>query len=106
MAQGPVGELDAVITHHSFRNYAGLIEKMQNYSTLAAMQMRAEGRRVGWWTPPLHGMWTFIRNYLLELGIAEGVDGLVISLLNAGGSFFKYAKARELRIYQNPDDQQ
>lgn len=96
LADGPVIDLDAVIVHHSFRDYAGLIEKMQHYSTLAALQMRAEGRRVGWWTPPLHGLWTFFRNYLLELGVVEGLDGLVIALLNAGGSFFKYAKAREL----------
>ena len=106
LAEGPVMDLDAVIAHHSFRNYADLIEKMQNYSTLAARQMNAEGRRVGWWTPPLHGLWTFIRTYLLELGALEGVDGLVIALLNAGGSFFKYAKARELRRHQDPDNHQ
>ena len=104
LADGPVMNLDVVIAHHSFRNYAGLIEKMQNYSTLAAMQMNADGRRVGWWTPPLHGLWTFIRNYLLELGVMEGLDGLVIALLNAGGSFFKYAKVRELRLHQKPDN--
>ena len=96
MADGPVDHLDAVIEHRSFRNYADLIEKMQNYSTLAAVQMNADGRRVGWWTPPSHGLWTFFRTYLLELGALEGLDGLVIALLNAGGSFFKYAKAREL----------
>jgi glycosyltransferase involved in cell wall biosynthesis len=103
-ADGPVVDLDAVLTHHSFRDYAGLIEKMQHYSNLSARQMHAAGRRVGWWTPPLHGSWTFVRNYLLELGVTEGLDGLVIALLNAGGSFFKYAKARELQRCQNQDE--
>lgn len=103
LADGPVIETDAFITHHSFRNYAGLIEKMQNYSTLAARQMVDRGKRVGWWTPPLHGAWTFFSNYLLALGILEGLDGLVIALLNAGGSFFKYAKAREYRIDRKRD---
>ncbi len=96
VVDGPVDQLDAVIEHRSFRNYADLIEKMQNYSTLSAAQMNADGRRVRWWTPPLHGLWTFFRTYLLELGALEGLDGLIIALLNAGGSFFKYAKAREL----------
>jgi hypothetical protein len=96
VADGQVTQLDMVIEHHSFRNYADLIDKMQNYSTLSALQLRTEGARTGWWTPPLHGLWMFIRTYLLELGIVEGFDGLVIALLNAGGSFFKYAKAREL----------
>jgi len=98
LTDGPVVDLDAAITHHSFRDYADLIVKMQHYSTLAARQINREGRRVRWWTPSLHGIWTFIRNYLLELGILEGVDGLVIALLNAGGSFFKYAKAREMGL--------
>ena len=96
LADGPVEDLDAVLEHHSFRDYAGLIDKMQHYSSLAARQMHADGRKIGWWTPPLHGGWTFFHNYVLKLGLMEGFDGLVIALLNAGGSFFKYAKAREL----------
>ena len=95
VADGPVRQLEAVIEHYSFRNYADLIEKMQNYSTLAALQMKSEGRRAGWWTPLSHGLWTFMRSYLLELGILEGFDGFMISTTNAGGSYLKYAKLWE-----------
>jgi (heptosyl)LPS beta-1,4-glucosyltransferase len=96
MAHGPVSEPDLVIDHHSFRNYADMIDKLQDYSTLAALQLKMDGRRVKSWTPMLHGFWTFFQTYLLRLGIMEGFDGFVISLLHAGGSFFKYAKLREL----------
>jgi hypothetical protein len=41
----------------------------------------------------------FIRTYFLERGLLEGFDGLMISLLNAGGSLMKYAKLRELEKY-------
>jgi glycosyltransferase involved in cell wall biosynthesis len=101
MVDGPVTHLRATIDHHSFRNYSDLISKLQNYSTLAAQQLKKEGRRARWWTPPVHGLWTFIRTYLLTLGFMEGLDGLVISLLNAGGSFFKYAKLIELWRYKD-----
>lgn len=96
VVDGPVRQLDAVIEHYSFRNYAGLIEKMQNYSTLAALQMKNEGRRARWWTSISHGLWTFLRSYFLELGILEGFDGFMISTANAGGSYLKYAKLWEL----------
>ncbi|MCB2146932.1 MAG: glycosyltransferase family 2 protein [Deltaproteobacteria bacterium] len=99
VVNGPVKNLDLVIEHQSFRNYADLIDKMQNYSTLAAMQMKAKGQYAQWWQPPSHGLWTFLRTYFLELGLLEGIDGLIISLLNAGGSFLKYAKLRELWQY-------
>ena len=58
---GQVRGLSLPIEHVSFRNYADLIEKMQNYSSLAAREMEAQGRNAGWWTPISHGMWTFLR---------------------------------------------
>lgn len=98
VADGSIEMLDALIDHYSFPTYAALIEKMQSYSTLAAIQMEKDGRRAGWWSPISHGIWTFMRSYLLELGVLEGFDGFVISLTNAGGSFMKYAKLRERRL--------
>ncbi len=98
VADGPIHRLEAVLDHYSFPSYADLIEKMQNYSTLAARQMESDGRRAGWWSAVSHGGWTFLRSYFLELGVLEGFDGFVISLTNAGGSFMKYAKLRERRL--------
>lgn len=104
VATGQIKNINLTLEHHSFRNYADLIDKMQNYSTLAAMQMQKEDRRAHWWTSVSHGTWMFMRTYLLELGILEGFDGFMISLLNAGGSFLKYAKLRELKVYRTGDD--
>lgn len=99
IAQGTIKDLDIYIEHYSFRNYSDIIEKMQKYSTLAAEEMIKSRRAVGWWTPFTHGLWMFIRTFFLEKGILEGFDGFVISALNAGGSFMKYAKLREAKIY-------
>jgi len=57
------------------------------------------GRQSHWWSPLSHGIWMFIRTYVLELGIIEGFDGFMISVLNAGGSFLKYAKLREMMLH-------
>jgi len=98
VTEGAVKEISLVLEHYSFRNYADMLDKLQNYSTLAAHQMFQEGRSASWWTPISHGAWMFIRTYILELGILAGFDGFMISILNAGGSFMKYAKLRELRL--------
>lgn len=103
LSDGKVEDPGLYLEHHSFRNYAHLIDKMQNYSALAALQMAQEGRRANWWTALSHGAWTFIRTWLLKLGILEGFDGFMISTLNAGGTFMKYAKLMEMNLYDKTD---
>jgi len=96
ISNGAVKNLEIFIEHYSFRHYADMIKKMQDYSTLAAQEMIQKGRHANVWTPFSHGLWMFIRTYFFERGLLEGFDGLMISLLNAGGSLMKYAKLREL----------
>jgi glycosyltransferase involved in cell wall biosynthesis len=91
--------LDAVLEHISFRNYSELVAKMELYSNLAAGSMHEDGKVVGPFTPALHGLWMFFRTYFLELGLLDGFDGFVISVMNGGGSFLKYAKCRELQVH-------
>lgn len=95
---GAVKKLDVCIEHYSFRNYSDMIQKMQQYSTLSAREMFQKGKYAGWWSPILHGFWMFIKTYCFKLGVMEGFDGFMISVLNSGGSFMKYAKLRELRL--------
>jgi (heptosyl)LPS beta-1,4-glucosyltransferase len=98
VTQGNVKELGVAIEHLSFRNYSELLAKMENYSNLASKELFDKEANVNALTPIFHGLWMFLRTYLLELGVLDGFDGLVISTTNAGGSFLKYAKARELRV--------
>jgi len=98
ISQGRVENLEATIEHRSFRNYSDLIHKLETYSTLAAQEMLRDGRGAGPLSPFFHGIWMFFRTYILELGILEGFDGFIISTLNGGGSFMKYAKLREAKV--------
>jgi glycosyltransferase involved in cell wall biosynthesis len=99
LVKGKVKDLDAHIEHISFRNYSDLTAKMENYSNLAALEMFEKDIYASPFTPMLHGLWMFIRTFLLELGCLQGFDGFVISVMNAGGSFMKYAKLREMRVF-------
>ncbi|MFH1241124.1 MAG: glycosyltransferase family 2 protein [Pseudomonadota bacterium] len=98
ISDGAVKELDVPIEHYSFQSYSDLIHKMETYSTLAAREILRKGNRSAWWSPITHGLWMLVRTYIFELGVLDGFDGLVISILNGGGSFMKYAKAREMMV--------
>ena len=95
LARGRVKALRTPIDHYSFRNYSELVVKMERYSDLASQAMFEAGKTVGGLTPAFHALWMFFRTYVLKLGMLDGFDGFVISVMNAGGSFFKYAKLRE-----------
>lgn len=104
LADGRVEALSASLEHHSFRSYADLMVKLQLYSTLSAQEMLTAGDAVHWWSAPGHGLWMFIKTYLLQRGALEGFDGFMIAVLNAGGSFMKYAKLYELLRYGRGDN--
>jgi (heptosyl)LPS beta-1,4-glucosyltransferase len=99
ISEGSVKDLRVTIEHRSFRNYSDLIHKLETYSTLAAQDMLRDGKHAGALSPLSHGTWMFLRTYILELGVLEGFDGFIISILNGGGSFMKYAKLREAKVY-------
>ena len=98
ICRGRIKGLELPLEHYSFRNYSDLIGKLEAYSSLAAREMVESGKRAGALSPLTHGCWMFFRAYILELGLLGGFDGFIISLLNAGGSFMKYAKLREAKI--------
>jgi glycosyltransferase involved in cell wall biosynthesis len=100
IADGKVKTLDAIIEHVSFRNYSELVAKMENYSNLTSKELFERNKQVNFLTPVFHGLWMFIKTYFLELGVIDGFDGLLISTMNAGGSFLKYAKLRERNMAQ------
>lgn len=95
VTNGKICDLDATIEHISFKDYSQLVAKMERYSFLASEELFKQGVKVRVTTPLSHGLWMFFKTYVVETGFVEGFDGFIISLMNAGGSFLKYAKLRE-----------
>ena len=96
-AQGGVSRLNAAIEHHPFTGYEEMLKKLNEYSGLAATELFRSGKRASSLTPFTHGAVSFAKMYFLKLGFLEGFDGFIIAATNAGGSFFKYAKLKELQ---------
>lgn len=98
VTDGVIEYLDASLEHYSYTDYSGWLRKMEEYSTLSARELYRAGGRPGPLTPAVHAISMFIKTYVLHLGFLGGLDGLAICVVKACGSFFKYAKARELGI--------
>lgn len=81
--------------HYSFDGAEGLINKMQQYTTLFAQQQKFR-KRASIFSAIGHGISAFFKNYLLKKGVLSGADGFVISFANASGSYYKYVKLAEV----------
>ena len=101
---GTIGRLDHELQHLAYRDISEHLETIDRYTTYAAEQMRAQGRRAG----PLHLLGhpplAFLRNYILRGGIRDGIPGFIISSLNAYYVFLKFAKLWELNSRSAPTD--
>jgi len=90
---GEPGRLTHDLQHFPYRDISHHLATIDRYTTLAAEQMRAEGRRVSLAGLVLHPPFAFLRNYLLRGGFRLGGVGFVVSALNSYYVFLKLAKA-------------
>lgn len=91
---GRVGHLESNLLHFTCGSLSEHLKVMDRYTTLAAEQMVAMKRKVGWQHLLLDPPWTFLRTFLLQRGFLDGVEGLAIAYMAALYNFVKYAKAR------------
>ncbi|MFN0202012.1 MAG: glycosyltransferase family 2 protein [Bacteroidia bacterium] len=87
--------LQGKLHHYSYQNVAGLIQKMQRYSTLYA-EIHQGKKSTNLLLILLKTKLAFFKHYFLQKGIFYGYEGLLISLTNAMTTFYKYLKLREL----------
>ena len=87
-------KLQGRMKHYPYDNASQLIQKMQHYSTLWAEEN--QGRKKA--SPVkalLYGVITFFKSYVIKGGWLYGYAGLLISISNANGVFYKYIKLYE-----------
>ena len=92
---GPVGRLDAPLTHFTERRIEDHFRKFDAYTTLAAEDKARRGVRPRPWTlicgPPA----TCFKAYVLKRGFRDGVRGLIVSVFAGFYTFIKYFKLWE-----------
>ena len=87
-----VGQLNSPLLHESFRSLEGVLEKVNRYSSAGAQSLHNRGKRSSVGKALGHGLWAFIRTYLLRFGFLDGRMGLVLAISNAEGTYYRYLK--------------
>ena len=89
---GTVGRLPGLMRHYTYETMEQYIAKLNRYTTLAAEQMHAEGRRTSLWQAVVRAEATFWRMFLLRGGILDGWTGAVLCWSSGFYVLTKYVK--------------
>jgi glycosyltransferase involved in cell wall biosynthesis len=100
LVQGQIGQLIAPLLHEAFVNLDEVLHKVNCYSSLGAEMLYQKGTRSSISKAIFKALWTFMRTYFLKLAIMDGRQGLMLSISNAEGTYYKYAKLLELQSRQ------
>jgi len=92
---GRVGRLRGELQHFAYRDLSHHLQTIDRYTTLAAAHMDERGQRAGFADLLLHPPLAFLRNYVLRMGLRDGLPGLMVSLLNSYYVMLKFAKLWE-----------
>jgi glycosyltransferase involved in cell wall biosynthesis len=101
VVQGETGQLATPLLHDAFVNLDEVLHKVNSYSMLGAKMLYHRGVRSSLSKAVFKGFWTFIRTYWLQAAFLDGRQGLMLSISNAEGTYYKYLKLLELQNGQS-----
>ncbi len=93
VCEGKVARLSEPLLHFPVLRLEDALSRMDRYSTAGADMLVASGRRVSFMSGILHGLWTFLRTYVLRAGFLDGREGFLLAVANAEGTYYRYMKA-------------
>jgi glycosyltransferase involved in cell wall biosynthesis len=94
--EGTVGHLKSNLLHYTCDSLSEHLRTLDRYTTLAAQEVVARGHKITLSNLIFEPAWTFARTYFFQLGILDGLEGLIIANMAATYTFLKYAKARNM----------
>jgi len=89
---GAVAKLENPMLHYSFMNYSQVLQKLDRYSTASAEQAFAQGKTSSPLKAVIHGIWAFIRTYIIRAGFLDGGQGFALAISNGQGTYYRYIK--------------
>jgi glycosyltransferase involved in cell wall biosynthesis len=89
----PLGTLRNAIWQFPFRDLAEVLHKANRYSSLGVPKLA--DKHVSMASALGHGIWAFLKHYILKRGFIDGWAGFVIAFGNFEGTYYRYAKRYE-----------
>jgi glycosyltransferase involved in cell wall biosynthesis len=93
ICDGLVKRLDQPLLHYPVLRLEDALSRMDRYSSASAEALVASGRKVSFVAGIGHGLFSFLRAYVLRLGFLDGAEGFLLAVANAEGSYYRYMKA-------------
>ncbi|MBN1504898.1 MAG: glycosyltransferase family 2 protein [Candidatus Eisenbacteria bacterium] len=90
--EGKAGVLRSALSHDSYRDFSSYLRKLDRYTDWGAQDLVKKGRRASVFDLVFRPPARFFRMYVLQLGVLDGVRGLMVCTLGATSVFMKYAK--------------
>ncbi|TAL23752.1 MAG: glycosyltransferase family 2 protein [Nitrospirae bacterium] len=96
VVKGSVSFLKNPLEHYTYNSISDYIKRMDNYSALAAKELKKTGKTPNPFSLIVRPPAAFIKMYFLRLGFMDGVEGLLLASLYSFYTFLKYAKTWEM----------
>lgn len=94
IVEGSIGVFTHHFLHYSYRNIDDVLSKQKRYALASAEKIRQKkGFRVGILGATVRSFWTFLRLYILQLGILDGRLGFISAAFKSQEVFWKYVAA-------------
>ena len=87
------------LLHYSYYSVAEHAQRTVKYATMAGEKAFHQGQRYNGGLA-LKTLWTFLRCYLLRLGLLDGKAGYTVSKISSFYTLIKYARLRELTLQE------
>jgi len=94
---GRKAKLKHEIYHYIYSDIAHFAATKNRYSSLTAEDHFKNGRRARIIDFTLRPLYAFLYRYVIRLGIADGIAGFTISIMEAHAVFMKYIKLYEIQ---------
>jgi glycosyltransferase involved in cell wall biosynthesis len=87
--------LEGDCNHYSYHSIDHHIRVVNKYSSLAAEEAMAKGKKFALYKLLFSPGITFIKMYILKAGFLDGTNGFIIAVISGHYRFLKYAKMRK-----------
>lgn len=92
VVDGPVGRLAGDLLHHTMTSLDDALDKMNRYTSGRALDRVRAGKRGSLGSALGHGLWAFLRSYVVKRGFLDGRLGFVLAVYIAEGTYYRYLK--------------
>lgn len=98
IVEGKTKRLDGEILHYTYKNMDEQLSRLQNFSSIAAVEEFKRGKRATVGQLLLNPLLRSFKFYVVKKGYREGVAGLIVSIIEGYYTFMKYAKLWEYQL--------